>query len=35
MVEVQLKRHVEGIFRLTQSLTPEEFKHQPKGAELP
>jgi len=36
MVEVQLKRHVvEGIFRLTQSLTPEDFKHQPKGGEIP
>ena len=36
MVEVQLKRHVvEGIFRLTQSLTPEDFKHQPKGEKLP
>ena len=36
MVEVQLKRHVvEGVFRLTQSLTPEDFKDQPKGAELP
>jgi hypothetical protein len=36
MVEVELKRHVvEGVFRLTQSLTPEDFKHQPTGAELP
>jgi len=36
MVEVELKRQVvEGIFRLTQSLTPEDFKHQPKGEELP
>ena len=36
MVEVELKRQVvEGVFRLTQSLTPEDFKHQPKGAELP
>ena len=36
MVEVELRRHVvEGVFRLTQSLTPEEFKKQPKGADLP
>ena len=36
MVEVELRRHVvEGVFRLTQSLTPEDFKKQPKGAELP
>jgi hypothetical protein len=36
MVEVQLKRQVvEGVFRLTQSLPPEDFKHQPKDAELP
>jgi hypothetical protein len=36
MVEVELKRHVvEGVFRLTQSLTPEEFKDQPKGEEIP
>jgi hypothetical protein len=35
MVEVELKRHVvEGVFRLTQSLTPEDFKDQPKGKEL-
>jgi hypothetical protein len=26
---------VEGIFRLTQSLTPEDFKPQPKGEKLP
>ena len=36
MVEVELRRHVvEGVFRLTQSLTPEDFRKQPKGAELP
>lgn len=36
MVEVELQRHVvEGIFRLTQSLTPEEFSRQPKGGDLP
>lgn len=36
MVEVELKRHiVEGVFRLTQSLTSEDFKKQPKGSELP
>jgi hypothetical protein len=36
MVEVQLKREVaEGVFRFTQSLTPEDFKTQPKGAGLP
>jgi hypothetical protein len=36
MVEVQLKRHVvEGVFRLTQNLTPEDFKKQEKGKELP
>lgn len=36
MVDVELRRHVvEGVFRLTQSLTPEDFKKQPKGAEIP
>jgi hypothetical protein len=36
MVEVMLKRLVmEGVFRLTQNLSPEDFKDQPKGAELP
>jgi hypothetical protein len=36
MIEIELKRHVyEGVFRLTQNLSPEEFKNQPKGAELP
>lgn len=35
MIEVELKRHVvEGVFLLTQSLTPESFKEQPKGNEL-
>jgi len=36
MVEVELRRHVvEGVFRLTQSLAPDDFKNQPKGADLP
>ena len=36
MIEVELRRHVvEGVFRLTQSLKPEDFKKQPKGAEIP
>lgn len=36
MIEVKLKRHVvEGVFRLTQSLIPEDFRKQPKGAEIP
>jgi hypothetical protein len=36
MVEVELQRRVvEGVFRLTQSLTPEDFKKQPKGSEIP
>jgi len=36
MVEVELRRHVrEGVFRLTQSLTPEDFRKQPKGKDLP
>jgi hypothetical protein len=35
MVEVELRRHVvEGVFRLTQSLTPEDFKKQPRGADI-
>lgn len=36
MVEVELRcQVVEGVFRLTQSLTPEDFKKQAKGADLP
>jgi hypothetical protein len=36
MIEVELQRHVvEGVFRLTQNLAPEEFKDQSKGSELP
>jgi hypothetical protein len=36
MIEVELRRRVvEGVFRLTQDLTPEDFKNQPKGADLP
>jgi hypothetical protein len=36
MIEVELRRHVvEGVFRLTQDLNPEDFKNQPKGADLP
>lgn len=36
MVEIELQRRVvEGVFRLTQSLTPEDFKKQPKGQEIP
>ena len=36
MIEVELQRHVvEGVFRLTQKLTPEDFKKQPKGADIP
>jgi hypothetical protein len=35
MIEVELRRHVvQGVFRLTQSLTPEDFSEQPKGAEI-
>jgi hypothetical protein len=35
MVEVELRRHVvEGVFRLTQDLTPEDFKKPLKGADL-
>jgi hypothetical protein len=35
MVEVELTRHVvEGVFRLTQNLSPEDFKKQPKGADI-
>jgi hypothetical protein len=36
MVEVEPRRHVvEGVFRLTQNLDPEDFKKQPKGADIP
>ena len=36
MVEVELQRHVvEGVFRLTQSLAPEDFGTQPKGDDIP
>ncbi len=36
MIEIELQRHVvEGVFRLTQNLSPEDFKNQPKGADLP
>ena len=36
MVEVELRRHVvEGVFRLTQSLAPEDFRTQPKGNDIP
>ena len=36
MVDVALQRHVvEGVFRLTQNLTPEDFRRQPHGAEIP
>src|SRR4029079_3817064 len=37
MLDVQLRRHVvEGVFRLTQNLTtPEDFRDQPHGQELP
>ena len=35
MVEVELRRHVvEGVFRLTQSLIPEDFKKQATGTEI-
>lgn len=35
MIEVELRRHVvQGVFRLTQSLTPEDFSEQPKGADI-
>lgn len=35
MVDVVLQRHVmEGVFKLTQSLAPEDFKKQPKGAPI-
>jgi len=36
MVEVDLRRHVvEGVFQLTQNLTPEDFRTQPKGIDVP
>lgn len=36
MVEVALRRHVvEGVFRLTQNLTPEDFRKQPRGMDIP
>lgn len=36
MVDVQLRRHVyEGVFLLTQKLTPEDFRKQEKGNEIP
>lgn len=36
MIEVQLKRRVvEGVFRLTRNLNPEDFRKQDKGNELP
>lgn len=36
MIDIELKRHVvEGVFRFTQSLIPEDFKDQPQGAEIP
>jgi hypothetical protein len=36
MIEVELRRRVvEGVFRLTQNLTPEDFSNQPKGSEIP
>ena len=36
MIEVELRRHVvEGVFRLTQNLVPENFSNQPKGADIP
>jgi len=36
MIEVELRRRVvEGVFRLTQNLTPEDFSKQPKGSEIP
>ena len=36
MIEVVLRRHVvEGVFRLTQSLTREDFIKQPRGADIP
>ncbi len=35
MIEMQLARHVaEGVFRLTQNLSPEDFRGQPKGRPL-
>jgi len=36
MLEIELRRRVgEGVFRLTQSLDPENFKDQPKGEDIP
>jgi len=36
MVDVQLQRHVvEGVFQLTKSLAPEDFRTQPKGTDVP
>jgi len=35
MIEVELRRHVvQGVFWLTQSLSPENFSEQPKGADI-
>ncbi len=35
MIDIQLKRHVvEGVFKLTQDLTPEYFASQDKGADV-
>lgn len=36
MIEIEMRRHVvEGVFTLTQDLTPEDFRKTPKGKEIP
>jgi hypothetical protein len=36
MIEVEVKRRVKaGVFQLTQSLVPEDFRKQPRGEDLP
>ncbi len=36
MIDIVLERHVtEGVIRLTQDLTPEDFRKQARGGELP
>lgn len=36
MIEIEMRRHVvEGVFTLTQNLTPEDFRKTPKGKEIP
>jgi hypothetical protein len=36
MIDIVLQRHVvEGVFKLTQNLEPEDFRKQAKGKDLP